>query len=209
MTVVAYAESNLLLEIALQQSEAPAAEGILSLAETGQIALKLPDFSLAEPFSTVVRRRNERQSLAHALRRELQQFSRSTAEPQLALAIQPAIKSLLAIFDQQLPLLDATMRRVLALGPLIGTDLGVYDSSLRYRQVHGLRSQDALIYASVVKDLRTRRPEEVCVFLNRNAKDFDAPSIRIELQALNCRSIASFEDGLQFLRNAIGSGGAT
>jgi len=203
MTVIAYVESNFILEIALQEAEGIEAEAILRLAEAGDIELKMPDVSLREPFSTITRRRNERQVLAGSLHQEVRRFARSTLRESIETAIQPAIASLLAVFDQQLALLDGTLTRMLRLGPLVSTDAAVYEESVRYRQAHGLRSEDALIYAAVMKDLRARAQSDTCVFLNRNAKDFASPDIAVELQSHNCRFISRFPDGLRFLRSAL------
>src|SRR5881394_3448686 len=46
--LIAYIESNFVLELALEQEEAPAAQKILELAEKGRIELAFPTFALSE-----------------------------------------------------------------------------------------------------------------------------------------------------------------
>lgn len=43
--MIVYVESNFILEIALEQNQAIAAEAILALAENGSITLALPAFT--------------------------------------------------------------------------------------------------------------------------------------------------------------------
>ena len=54
--MIVYVKSNFILEIALEQNQATAAESILALAESGQIELAFSAFALSEPFSTITRR---------------------------------------------------------------------------------------------------------------------------------------------------------
>lgn len=58
--------------------------------------------------------------------------------------------------------------------------------------------QDAIIFASIVGDLRLRdRLEEKC-FVSRNSNDFGDRDIGAELQAFGCRYISRFTDALGF-----------
>jgi predicted nucleic acid-binding protein len=75
MTV--YVESNFVLEIALGQEQASAAEAILDRAEGGEVKLALPAFSLSEPFAAVRRRANDTQRLGNELRHQLNELGRS------------------------------------------------------------------------------------------------------------------------------------
>jgi hypothetical protein len=67
---------------------------------------------------------------------------------------------------------------------------------------YSMSGQDAIVLASVISHLEIHRPAESC-FLNRNSKDFDDPSIRERLEALGCRFLARFEDGLHYIASRI------
>ena len=66
-----YVESGFVLTLALQQDDHRAAERILRLAQGRRIALKIPSFSLSEPFATVQNRANNRNRLIDELRKSL------------------------------------------------------------------------------------------------------------------------------------------
>lgn len=48
-----YAETNFILEIALEQEECDACAGILQLAASGRAKVIIPAFSLAEPWQAI------------------------------------------------------------------------------------------------------------------------------------------------------------
>ena len=56
--------------------------------------------------------------------------------------------------------------------------------------------------ASVLAHLELHSPSESC-FLNRNSKDFDDPDVRERLEALGCKFLARFEDGLRYILSRI------
>lgn len=209
MVVTVYVESNYLLEIALQQDETALAEMFLDLAEQQSIQLRLPDSCLGEAYSTIGRRRQERERLIEGLRQEWRQISRSTTHFQLASTLEQATRLLPVLYSEQLDRLEVVLSRVLALGPLIATNYQTYQESLKYQQRHLLRAQDALIYASVISDLRAIRlvfSQDQTVFVTRNTKDFDVPSIKTELATYACRLIGSFAGGLQYVRSVLPAG---
>ena len=54
--MIVYVESNFVLELALLQEEHDSCDAIIMLAETRDIELVVPAFSLAEPYEALVRR---------------------------------------------------------------------------------------------------------------------------------------------------------
>ena len=86
MTV--FVESNFVLEIALGQEQAAAAEAILQLAEHGTLNLRIPAFALSEPFSTVGRLL----SVARTIALDAAVFRRAMhSQERIALSAQDAI----------------------------------------------------------------------------------------------------------------------
>lgn len=55
-----YVESGFVLTLALQQDDHQAAHRVLELTQQRRITLKIPSFSLSEPFATVQYRANKR-----------------------------------------------------------------------------------------------------------------------------------------------------
>lgn len=76
--MIAYAETNFVLELVLEQEESEACEEILSLARAGTVALALPAYSLIEPVETLRRRHGRRIALARESAEQLKLLRRST-----------------------------------------------------------------------------------------------------------------------------------
>ncbi|MGH2487608.1 MAG: hypothetical protein ACRDHE_16525, partial [Ktedonobacterales bacterium] len=72
--MIVYVESNFLLEMAFEQSDAPAAESILRLAENSSIELIVPAVALVEPFSTIRYRNSERREVLDSWSHTLNRF---------------------------------------------------------------------------------------------------------------------------------------
>jgi predicted nucleic acid-binding protein len=75
--VIVYVETNFVLQLALRQEEAGAADAILERAKRASIKLVLPAFSLSEPFSTLTYRALERRGIYNSLTQQLALLSRS------------------------------------------------------------------------------------------------------------------------------------
>lgn len=65
--MIVFVESNFVLEIALLQEESDHAAAILDLALRGRVDLRIPSLALCEPFTTLTRRRLERDSLLRSV----------------------------------------------------------------------------------------------------------------------------------------------
>ncbi len=55
-----------------------------------------------------------------------------------------------------------------------------------------------LVYAAVLSHLQQHQTAQSC-FLNRNSKDFDDPDLVEELNIHNCKLLARFDTGYQFI----------
>jgi hypothetical protein len=68
----------------------------------------------------------------------------------------------------------------------------------QHQRIHGLSPQDAIVYAAVLSHLQQHQTAQSC-FLNRNSKDFDDPDLVEELNVHNCKLLARFDTGYQFI----------
>src|SRR5437660_335051 len=92
--MIAYIESNFILELALQQEQASAAEAILALAEQKKVELVLPAFAISEPFSTLAYRRTGLNRVLELLTLELNQIQRSVPHQRVGSALNEPLNDL-------------------------------------------------------------------------------------------------------------------
>ena len=175
--MIAYVESNFVLEVALRQEEAEAAEAILRLAEDRKLQLAFPAFALMEPFSTIRYHHVERQRLARSVDEQLKQLQRSTPHKQVAASLKRVPIALGEIYRTEIDLLEQTVGRLLAAGKPIEVNRSSFAEALGYERRYDLTPQDALIYAAVIEDLRQQDPTATKCFISRNWKDFSDPGI--------------------------------
>jgi hypothetical protein len=65
-----------------------------------------------------------------------------------------------------------------------------------------LQPPDAVVYGSIRRHLERTRPVRSC-FLNRNKADFQKPALVEELDALGCKVIPRFDQGLSYVRGML------
>ncbi len=204
--MIVYIESNFVLEIALEQEQSSAASSILSLAESRQIELAYPSFILSEPFESIVRARRERNTLQKSLVNVLNNLKRSKPHKQIMLNLEPTMDVLENAHVRQIEILHATFAQLMDIGRCIHIDGSNFREALSYQYSSGLSPQDSIIYTTIIADLKKQPEQEAKCFLSRDRKAFgDAsdPSIKIELGKYNCRYIASFTQGLDFLYSSL------
>lgn len=203
--MIVYVESNFILEIALQQEEAAQANELLDMAERTLIQLAFPAFSLSEPFWTVVARAKDRAALAETTRRQMRELGRSQPHRLFSASLESHTERFAAIAKAEMDLLESTLERVLRAARVLPLDAVTFARALVHERTLGLSPPDAIILASVESDLRIAALRPRC-FLNRNHKDFGQPGIRAVLNALDCRYIPAFAQGLAFVRSQLPKG---
>lgn len=203
-----YAESNFVLEIALEQEQHRACEELLQLAADGAIELVLPAFALIEPYHTLVRRKNEFHGLKHQLNAQAKQLERTASiaadVPRLLEAADLVLRADQAawkrLFDVQTKLLG-----VARVAMIDGRVLD--DASRLVADLTHLELPDAVILAAVVVDAAERLSQSI--FLNRNTKDFDDPTIKQRLGQVSCELIGSFDGGRARVKHTLAKAEAT
>jgi predicted nucleic acid-binding protein len=194
-----YVESNFVLEIALGQEEFAPAERLLVAAEAGAIDLALPSFSLSEPFARVTRGIRDRGRLMSQFRSQVGQLARSTPHQKEIGTLQAVPELMTSIDEREVDLLTKTVERLLASARIIELDLASFQTATDFKSRFSLQTEDAVILAVVVADLKTKSAVGRHLFANRNRKDFAHPEIAGELRGLVCDFAWSFEDATRQL----------
>lgn len=199
--MIAYVESNFILELALEQEESVPAEELLALGESRAIELSIPSFCLSEPFSATTRKGNVRNALQEPLLQQIRELRRSRRHQEVAARLNDAVADFRAVTEREMAALEAVLTRIMRAAAIVPMDTNVYAASLLYKSRFGMSAQDAIVLASVIGDLRQRDVTEEKCFVSRNARDFADPDIASELRAFNCRYISRFADAVAFVRS--------
>lgn len=192
--ITVYVESNFVLELVLEQAEHEACEAILKLAS--QIDLAIPAFALIEPYQTIERHRDSRRVLAQQVDDQLKYLQRTRSLAEQA----SDLKGVFARAEQRASEEYARVRTELTQrARLLPLTADVWSSSTVLLD-RGLRLPDAVMLATVLGD-PNRQSGGAC-FLNSDAKDFAA--FGDDLDAIDCKLIPRFSDGLRFINGRIG-----
>lgn len=197
--MIVYVESGFVLTLALRQDDFPAAVRVLELAQQRRITLKIPTFSLSEPFAAVQYRANNRHRLIDELRREIRELRRTQPHEHLAHELgQYSIQMAQVLQTQQ----DALGSLVLVLGQtceLLQLDAAVLARAASYSTAYDLRLPDAIILASIIHDRERIQGSDEALFISQNVKDFEVPPIQAELQRVRCKYLADFANAVRFI----------
>jgi len=199
-----YVESGFVLTLGLQQDDHQAAEQLLQLARQRRIALKIPTFSLSEPFATVQYRANNRHRLIAELRREIRELGRTQPHVSMASELGQYTILMAQVLQTQLDAMEAV---VLELGrncDLLQLDAISLARASVFRLTYNLRPQDAIILATIIIDLEGAQTSEESLFISQNVKDFEHPSIQDALQHLRCKYLADFTNAVRYIERATG-----
>ncbi|MDQ5824872.1 MAG: hypothetical protein M3441_11810 [Chloroflexota bacterium] len=200
--MIVYVETNFILQLALRQEEAHAADAIMERARSNSVRLVLPAFSLSEPYSTLTYRALDRRSIYNSLMQQLALLRRSEPHQQTASVLQQLLLMWVDLEARETDLLHRVIVELLTVGRAIQTDVADVMKSERYRSLYNLSPQDAIILSAITRDFGTQDRLEAKCFISTNAKDFNNPGIRAELKLFNCRLISKIADGLAFIDNA-------
>lgn len=197
-----YIESNFLLELVLNQEDAPACLDLLELAERGRIELVLPVYALVEPAETLRRRQAEMREFSEKLRAQLREMERMTHVTIERGTHTALAKKVLDALNDWHTRLGTHRERIARAARLLPLDWSTIERAQTIVQQGMLkREPDALMLAAVVMDLEVqRRPS---LLINKNTKDFNPHELRSLLEPLGCQSIGTFRDGLGRLRSAL------
>lgn len=197
-----YVESNFVLELAYLQEECECCSELLGLADSHNIQLVLPAFSIGEPYEALVRRSRQRRELRDQLDRTIRELSRSRPYQGTTDEFQELTKILFTSGEEEKRRLDDILERILQIADVIPVGSNIIRAATTLQRSRDLSPQDAIVYASVLDHLASA-PEAIRCFINRNSKDFLNPDIENELAAHNCRLLTRFADGLGYVQHQL------
>ena len=195
MTV--YVESNFVLEIALGQMDAPAAERILDSAQLGEFALAIPSFALFEPFITVRDRRSRRNHLMNQMNKEMRELKRSQPHEDDVLGIEPIADRFTAIDEREHRRLIFTIQRMFDVAEVIEIVPEIYGEAIHTAQDFGLKLQDAIIGAAALWHLHQAMAAGPHYFATRDVSDFSDPVIVARFADFGCEIVPTFAECAQ------------
>ena len=197
--VIAYVESNYVLELAFLQEQHDACEELLQLAESGALDLVVPAYCIGEPYEKLARQAKRRAELHQALSREVREMKRSRAYAGVGESTDEFATLLIASGENERKRLEQVLQRLLKTAIVVPLDGDVLASAIEAQGEAGLSPQDAIVFASVMSHVGTSDGEKV--FLNRNTKDFLVPDVEEALSRHRCKLITSFTDGLGLVKH--------
>lgn len=198
-----YVESNFVLELALLQEQAASCETLLGLSASDQVNLIVPAYSLAEPYETLTRRRKDRIQVKRTVDVELRQLARTDTYTERLSRFDDITALLISSADEEQRRLEDVLLRIAGVADVIALDSDTIVEAMRRQKENDFSAQDAIVYTSVVNDLRTRPTEHGSCFLNRNSKDFDDQNVVEELANWDCTLFPRFDSGLDFVRSRL------
>lgn len=204
--MIVYIESNFVLELAFLQEEYESCDTIIKLAESQQIQLVIPAFSIAEPYTALDRRSKERKALHDRLESEIRELSRSKPYSEIRNDSEKLTGILIQSGEEEKQRLDTVLGRILGCAGIVPMGGEILRAAAEYQKPLGLSLPDSVIYASVVAHMSSALTKPKC-FLNKNSKDFVNPCIQDRLASYDCRLITRFADGLGYIRHQLGRSG--
>ncbi len=198
--MIAYIESNFVLEVALLQEQHPSCDSIVRLAESRTIDLAIPAFSLFEPYEVWRRRAVERTELYRRLDLEMRRLARTESYAQTVEDLKDLASILVLSGDEDKRRLDQIVSRILDCAIVIPLQAETLRAAIQYQDSLDVSPQDSVVYASVIAHLSATSPGPKC-FLNRDRRDFSNPDVREGLRQYGCRLITRFDDGFSYINS--------
>jgi len=149
--MIVYVETNFVLELALGQEQSDSCREILRLAQSENLSLAVPAYSLMEPYETLIRDAQRRQSLASELERELTQLGRAEAFEAELDAFEELAALLTRRREQELSRLRSTKKSLLRAGNVLPLSASALEESLTLQGTFNLSPQDACVLARVLQ----------------------------------------------------------
>lgn len=196
-----FVETNFLLELAFEQEQARACEGLLDLAERGAITLHLPVVCLLEAHKSLRDRYREWRRMRDQIKNDIfREGARMASLRERAASVRAGVDEMVDEYlAEAARRLDAFAAKAEAVCDILPMEPATVAQANRHREELGLALFDAVVLATVVESLRATRRD--ALFITRNSRDFEDPQIRAQLRALSCKLFTSFDSALKHIEH--------
>lgn len=197
-----YVESNFLLELVLNQQQAWSCVRLLLAAESKVITLVVPAYALVESWDTVDRRKIKWKAWREQHSAQARELNRSPLTSPAGAGLKDADDDLLQVEQGLAERRKLIWERIYQHVELIPIDGRIVAEAARLNSDFGLRFPDAVMLSSVLARLNENPGESL--FMNRDAKGFDDPSIAAELARRECKFFRDFDKGTSYISGGLG-----
>lgn len=204
--MIVYVETNFVLELALEQGQHEACRELLDRAQghPGNFELALPAFCVGEAYESWGRKLKQRDEARETAARAVEQVMRSAPYSARSKALRKMLDAVfLSVTEEQEQKLDRILGEVARAARLLPVAPAVLAQAQHSRKTRSFdRTQDALVYASVLSDLDAGGAPVRAAFVTKDRRDFHTnPDIRNDLRTRNCALMSRFSDARDFARS--------
>ena len=197
-----YCETNFILEIVFSQEQANYCQKIVSLGKKRKLNLILPAYAFAESIYKLDAQNKERELFRRDLTIQINALSRNKQYDSQIHNLRSLETFLTQNIEEERTRFEKCRKELTKIAQIIPFDAKNLKDAKLVQSKYDLTLQDAIIFSSVLAHLQQNKSNQNC-FLNRNAKDFNDPSIRNHLKKLSCKFFADFERAFNFIESQI------
>ncbi len=199
-------ETNFILELAFLQEGHEHCESMIELARerTDDLELAIPAFSIGEAYHRQIGQENDRRALQERIIAELDKLSRTRPYAERSRELRDVTGFLEETGREDRRRLESVLERLLPVATVIPLSGPVVNEAFDLQHSRGLSPPDALVYSSVLSYLRSSTtPRRASSCLVTRDRDFTDANIESDLEALGCKILFKFEDGLGYVRSRL------
>ena len=200
--MIVYVETNFILELAYLRSTSDNCERLIDFARERKIWLVIPAFALLEAriaWQGVVKRRTR---LHSEVRAELGELARSRPLANIGEQSQAFVASLVDTAQDDRSRLESAVNSLIAHATVLGINSKAINAALVVEQRLGFLPQDALIYGTILQDLK-QTDNRSKLFVTQNAGDFFIPTVQDELASYGCKLLTKFDTAEAYIRSTL------
>lgn len=196
--MIAYVETNFILELTYGQEQSESCEQLLALAVTGRLELRVPAYALVEARAAFRSKSADRLDLKERVEKEARQFARVRDLRGTAELIEQASNAMSGRSKEEEKRFTSVAETLRATATLLPLDARAIELTEHFRDLKVVEGEgDRLILASVIADLelrKSRNDSAPSLFITRDF-DFDAAAPRA-LREFGCTLLTSYPAAL-------------
>ena len=196
--MIVYVETNLLVEIALDQEQAESARRIVDFAKAKRIQLVLPAISIAESYWAISAKAEKRQPLLTQLVDAHRDLSRSAPLHFFSDSLRELGDAFLKLHQEHLDGFRSLLSDVLRLAHLVELGGETVASAMAIDLRYGQGLLDSMVLASVHAHITEQGRVAPKLFTTRD-RDLFGVAKQVLVADYNCTCIPSYDDSAKFI----------